>query len=449
MGLGLHGGGLATVQWLLKKKALVTVTDLKTAKQLRDTLRKLSRRNITYVLGRHRDKDFSEVDMIVKNPGVPDTSPYLALARKNKIPIETDISIFLSLLRKKDNVIGITGTKGKSTTTSLITHILRTAGKKPVMAGNIRISPLSILRSITAKTPVVLELSSWQLDDIQHMRWSPHVAVLTNVMPDHLNRYGSLTAYARSKAAIFNHQTKRDVLITNADDPIISKMTRSVKSQKVLFSIHDKTTSFVHVKNHFVYSRTSRHPLIKLDDIRFPGSHNVSNILSSVAVTLNLGIARKDIVKAILTFPGVPGRMEVVRKLGITTFYNDTTATTPDASMSAIRSLPKGIVLIAGGSDKNLPYDVFAEAVGRSADLTILLPGTATDKIVRLLRKKKSQRYRIVHDMKQAVESAWDYAKRNKTGSIVLSPGAASFGLFVHEFDRGDQFIRHVKRIKA
>jgi len=445
MGLGLHGGGVAVTQWLVKQGANVTVTDLRDARTLRQSLDVLKKLPVRFVLGGHRNRDFIQTDCIIKNPGVPTTSPYIHIARQHHIPIETDISIFLKLV--KNQIIAVTGTKGKSTTTALITHILKTAGLSPFMAGNIRISPLTILDRITPHSPIILELSSWQLEDIEHLHWSPHIAVLTNIMPDHLNRYPSYASYAKVKSLICKYQTDKDIFIFSDDFPIIRSLIKNVKSKRVIFTTTAKPGADLFIEKNSIFTKKQKTRIIDCKKITFPGGSNYGNCLAAIAVALTLRISLDSIRKALTTFQGVPGRLEPIRSIHNVSFINDTAATTPDATLSALSALGRAIILIAGGSDKKLSYKELSCQVRKHCDYIILLPGTATQKMIRELEHAGFHDYKMAHSMNRAVREAWKLAGEHSSKYVVLSPGAASFGLFKNEFDRGDQFTAYVKNI--
>src|SRR6476659_7491172 len=220
MGLGIHGGGLGVARFLADHGANVTVTDLRGPELLQSSLDALADLPITYVLGRHRDEDFRAADLVIRNPGVPRESPYLQIARANGAAIEMEMTLFFRLC--PGPILGITGTKGKTTTTLLTAAILREQYHDTVIAGNLRVSALEALPRITAGTPVVLELSSWQLEGLGEAKLSPQYACITNISPDHLDRYGSMEAYAEAKAQIFLHQHEDDILILHLDDPLVA-----------------------------------------------------------------------------------------------------------------------------------------------------------------------------------------------------------------------------------
>ncbi|MDL1898946.1 UDP-N-acetylmuramoyl-L-alanine--D-glutamate ligase, partial [Anaerolineae bacterium CFX7] len=237
MGLGLHGGGLGVTRWLLKQGARVTVTDLKTADDLQPTLEQLREAEVEFVLGEHRARDFENADLIIRNPGVPRETPFLQIARERNIPVRMELGLFTELLpRGMAQVIGITGTKGKTTTTLMTGAILQRANPKTVIAGNLRVSALELLDQIDATVPVVLEMSSFQLEEFEELKRSPHIAALTNVYPDHLNRYRDLDEYTWAKAQIFLHQQPRDFVILNFDNAVCTRLRPKALGQTVWFS---------------------------------------------------------------------------------------------------------------------------------------------------------------------------------------------------------------------
>lgn len=428
MGLGLLGGGVGVAKFFVKQGAKVLVTDLKTKNQLRESIQKLKGLPIKYVLGRHRNKDFIDADLIIKNPAVPKNSPYLKIAEKHNIPVRTDIDIFFDLCPVP--IIGITGTKGKSTVATLIYLFLKKKYPKTILAGNIGLSPLEILPKINKKTKVILELSSFELEDL---RKSPKIAVVTTLFPDHLNRYKNFKDYVNAKKSIFKYQKKDDILILNYDNP----ETRKLASEA-------------------------------LARVRFFRDSNVS---AALAVAKLFKIPKKDIKKILSNFKGIPNRQELIATKNGIKYFNDTTATTPQSVILAIKTFKKRfpkskIILIAGGLDKNLNYKELAKNIRGKINYLVLLPGTASDKL-----KKELKGFSMfpAKSMRGAVKKAANIAKKGDI--VLLSPGAASFtphfqkrkkggtlsiqkesggfNLFKNEFDRGEQFKKYVKEISS
>jgi len=426
MGLGLHGGGVSAAKFFYKQGANVLVTDLKTEVQLKDSLEKLKKLKIEYALGGHKESDFQKADLIIKNPDVPNSSPYLEIARKNNVLIETDVSLFFKLT--KAFVIGVTGTKGKSTTASLVYHILKPKYKRIFLAGNIGVSPLEIISKVKKGDKVVLELSNFELESLNQ---SPNIAVITNILEDHLNRYASMSDYVDSKKPIFKYQNKKDILVLNEDDSIVKNFLGEA-SAKVYF-----------------YSSEKILKAIKIKDFKLIGKHNLSNLSAAITVARLLKVPVVSINKSIKSFKGVPSRQEFIKEVDGVKYFNDTTATMPEAVIAAINAfgdafIDSKLILICGGQNKGLDFLELTKIIKEKVDNLILLPGTASDKIEKDFLGY--DRMYKVSSMQEAVLTAKKIAERGDI--VILSPGAASFNLFKNEFDRGEQFIKAVKNLK-
>lgn len=427
MGLGLHGGGVGAAAFFARLGSWVVVTDLKTRKELAPSLEKLRRfQNITCHLGGHRPMDFKTADYVIKNPGVPQESKYLRIAKKSGIPVLTDVGIFFSVVRRP--IIGVTGTKGKSTTAALIALLLGARYPRVLLAGNIRKSVLEIIGPAKRADYIVLELSSFQLEDLGAMARSPHVAVLTSFSPDHLNRHGTIENYRRIKCLITAFQTRDDVVVIPRGRGLESLLRHS-KAKKIRVSVREASRSRIAALNPYLTA------------------HLADAALLALAVARHLKVPEKGALKKLRRFRALEGRLERVRVFRGLTFINDTTATAPAAAAAglALIARERPVVLIAGGADKRLPFRVFSRAIARHAKFTVFLPGSATEKIIAGLAPAARRRTAVARSMREAVDLACRVAKRGD--AILLSPGAASFGLFTHEFDRGEQFIRAVKRL--
>jgi UDP-N-acetylmuramoylalanine--D-glutamate ligase len=446
MGLGLHGGGLAVTKFLAQKGADLTVTDLKNAKQLKSSIKQLKKYKIKYVLGQHRLEDFIKADMVIKNPGVRRDSRYLFKAQQNKIPIETDLSLFFQLCPSQE-IIGITGTKGKSTTTSLIYKIVKAHKKDAILGGNIRISPLEYLKKLKKKTPVILELSSWQLEGLGARQLGPKYAVVTNVLVDHLNTYKNLADYAQAKSLIFKYQKPADILILNKENSYTRQMAKSARAKVFWYSLgklgNNENGAYLD-KGWIIYKvKKLKLKVINVKDIKLKGEHNLQNILAAVCLAKILSIPTNIIKKEIKNFSGIDYRLQLVGEYRGVKYYNDTTATTPDAVIAALNSFEQKVVLLAGGTDKKLYFKDMAKTIKHKVRALILFKGTATEKLVKELRKVNfNQDIVFVDSMKEAFKQAKYILKEGDV--FILSPGAASFGLFINEFDRGDQFNKEV-----
>jgi len=450
MGLGLHGGGVATTKWLLKHSAKVTVTDLKTRQQLQSSIKQLKNIPIKYILGKHRLQDFTSADLIVQNPDVPSNSKYLKEARSVGVQIENEASLFFFNCRAQ--IIGITGTRGKSTVAALTAKMLKGTKRKVWLAGNIRTIPmLSVLDKIKANDLVVLELSSFQLELLGQRKLSPTVAVVTNIYPDHLNRYPSLPLYRAAKRNIFIYQKVSDKVILNLDNLHTRNYDSKVKSQLFWFSTKNlRHRNGVFIKKNDIYFQQSgrQNKIANVSDIRLRGIHNIANALAAITVASIYKVPAIYIKAVLKKFKGLPDRMELVRTINNVRYINDTTASTPDAAMAALRMfLPqlsgKRVILIAGGSEKKIPqakYRELGELMQKTCKATILLSGAGTQHIV--------PAGQVIRSMKSLSEALAQARKISRPGDVILlSPACASFGMFINEFDRGDQFRRLVKKI--
>lgn len=415
MGLGVHGGGLGVTRFLLEQGAHVIVTDLRSAEILQPSLEALAGLPVEFVLGEHRDQDFERVDMVIRNPGVPRESRYLQLARAAGVAIEMEMTLFFRLCPAP--IIGITGTKGKTTTTTLTGAMLREVYPDTVVAGNLRVSALEQLPRITAKTPVVLELSSWQLEGLGEAGLSPEYACVTNLSPDHLDRYGSMADYGLAKQQIFLYQSPDDVVVLPKHDLIVNTWVNDAPGRVIWFDGNEGW------------------PMGQLQ-----GQHNALNIAAAAALAQAYGVPDAAIRNAIEHFAGVEHRMELVREINGVRLINDTAATTPTAAAAALKSMTSPVILIAGGADKKLAWTPLVEAIQQSIQLKrlIILDGTGSPALSAALGTEQ-ERYQ---SFEQAIRTAFAEAEAGDT--VLLSPGAASFGMFRNEFHRGEEFRRIV-----
>jgi len=446
MGLGLLGRGLGVIKFLAECGADLTVTDLKSKEELESSLKKLSKyKNIKYVLGEHRLEDFRGKDMVVRAPNAPLDSIYLAEARKNKIPVEMDASLFTKLAPQGVLTIGVTGTRGKSTVTHMLYEVLFAGKKKVYLGGNVRgLATLPLLKKVNPPAGggdiVLMELDSWQSQGFGEAQISPNISVFTTFMNDHMNYYkGDMDRYFIDKANLFKYQKAGDVAIVG--EQVWQKFTRLRPPTSPLLR-RGKEGSVVAKK-------AGSKNLPSNWKLKIIGEHNRYNAGLVVVVARELGIADKVIKKAVESFAGVSGRLELVREVGGVKYFNDTTATSPDGLFSALKALEnkKGkIILLAGGTDANLDLSQVGKEVSKYVKALILFKGTATDQILLQLPKKPKFPVEVVESMVDALKLAKGLAKKGDI--VLLSPGAKSFGVFKNEFDRGDQFVKGVKKIK-
>ncbi len=453
MGLGLLGGGLGVVRFLHEAGAKLVVTDIKSKEELAPSIGKLSDlKGIEYVLGQHRVEDFAKVDMVVKNPAARWDHKYIKLALEKNIPVEIDSSLFFKLC--KNMIIGVTGTKGKTTTSTLIYEILKTDGRHVVKVGIDKISVLDKLKELKKDSLVVFELSSWRLSALGRYKISPHVAVFTNIYPDHLNYYKTLAGYIGDKKFIFSNQKGSDFCVINYDDKALQEMLSEIKSQLIGFSrqkVERGRAVYIIEDKIYLNNGIDEKRVLDISEIKLKGQHNLGNIMAGIGAAYALDVKTENIRKAILNFEKAPSqRLEFIRELEGVQYYNDTAATTPESAILGINSFEEPIILICGGADKNLDMTELAKTIYERVKGVIFLKGEASDKIIsemnKLLSEDERKRFQIVESMGKAVEVARSVAEPGDV--ILLSPGAASFGIFVNEFDRGEKFVKEVESLK-
>ena len=442
MGLGLQGSGMAAARYVAQQGAIVRVTDMKSPEVLAPSVQALAGLPIEFVLGRHREEDFLWAEIVIRNPGVARNSPYLRLAQEHGAQIEMEIALFF--LACPGRIIGITGTRGKTTTTTLLHEILRKSGIPTVLGGNVAgVETLSLLPHIDSKTHVVLELSSWQLEGLAPHRISPSVSVMTNVYPDHLNTYNGMEDYAEAKANIFRHQASTDLAVFNYDNTWTRRFGEESPSTTWFTSI-ERGGSFARGSDRvepFVFTET---PLV--------GKHNLENILLATTTARLLGVSDDVIHETVRAFKSVSHRLDEVRVLHGVRYINDSTSTTPVAGRVGLEAFDAPIVLVAGGNTKHLPLEQWPATIVQRCRDVVLLPGTGTDELLPAIsdeahKQGKATPVRGIFDtFKVAMDAA---IALTRTGDVLLfSPGFTSFGMFLNEFDRGDQFVSYVRALK-
>jgi UDP-N-acetylmuramoylalanine--D-glutamate ligase len=372
------------------------------------------------VLGRHRIDDFAGADFVLKNPAVPDSSPFLAAARRRGVPVLTDIGLFFLGLPAGVRVVGVTGTKGKTTTSRMIYEILRTKFPAAIV-GVPGTSFLGLLDSLKPGTIVVAEISSFDLEGLRMVGRSPDIAVLTNIAPDHLDRYRTMAAYRDAKSLIFRFQGRRGTLVANRDDAVVRTIAAAAPGRTVWFS-----------------------------GARY---HTEANANAARAVARLFGIPRSTTERALASFGQLPGHLEHVAERGNAAMVNDTCATNPFATKMALRAIraqypDRDIVVILGGADKRLRFNALLPEI-RSVRGAIVLHGSASPKIIAVLARAGVAPVMKARTLHEALRQGLRCVRRTgRKGVILFSPAAASFNMFKNEFDRGEKFTRAVMRLR-
>lgn len=422
-GLGVNQGGVGATKFFVGQGANIRVTDLKTKKELKKSIDELKGLKIKYTLGKHINKDVDWADLIIKNPAIKPGNKYLYYAQKKKKQIETDMGIFFRLVNR-NQIIGITGTKGKSTTASLIYEALKTKYKNTVLAGNIGKSVLDTIKLVDPETLIVLEVSSFQMEGLIKHQSSPKYALITNIYPDHLNYHPTMNSYIEAKRMIAFYQKSGDFLFLNRDDPTLNKLEfiENLKAKIILYSKTDLPETFK--------------PTL-------PGEHNRQNYAAALTVAKGFGIEENKALKSMNKFKGVEFRLQTIKIWNKVKIINDTTATSPNASIHALKTYPNSI-LIAGGMNKGMPYQEFAETIDKCAKKVYFLIGDSTDEIKRLMKNKEL----IMGTYNNLNKLLIDVKSKAQKGDVILfSPGATSFNLFQNEFDRGREFNKAIDKI--
>jgi UDP-N-acetylmuramoylalanine--D-glutamate ligase len=462
MGLGRHkkGSGLGAAKWLLRHGAQLLVTDLQSEEELAGSKVELLHwveqyradgrevHDPQFVFGKHREEDFVGVDMIVKNPGVPFSSSFIKIAEEKNILIESDVSLFLRFCPFP--VIGITGTRGKSTSTAWMGEMLRSMHPKSVIAGNILHSPLEDLDWLLEseeQVPIVLELSSWLLESMQYLTTPLHIAVLTNLYTDHLDRHKTFEAYQEAKEIIFAHQNKDHFVIINHDQEICREVAERVGGRVLWFSTGALELEGAFVREGVLMLKLDGKEveLCKTDELGLKGEHNSANALVAALGAYLAGVEVQDIITSLKSFTGLDGRQQQIREVDGVRYINDTTATSPEGVIAALKrfSSEGDIVLIAGGNAKGFTFEEMGEWIQKKCKHVVLFEGTGTA----LMEASMGSELTIEHadSMQKAVKLA--QSASSKGDIILMAPGGSSFAMFKNEFDRGDQFNEVVKSL--
>lgn len=443
-GFGSNGGGLGTVQFLLTTKAKrIIIADKKGKEELQATSSLVpSDERVEWRLGEERERDFLEADIVIKNPSIKWDHPLLQRAKENGATVLMDSTIFMALC--KAPILGVTGSKGKTTTATLLAHILETAGYQVVTAGVSQTGVLSQLSLIQEDSVVVFELSSWRLSGLSSIQKSPVISVITNLYPDHLNYYGTMENYAEDKRLITKFQTAKDTLVVPHSNHWTKYFTEGTEAQIQKFGSTEAQDAWQDERALYLRTEEGAVEIFQKEKSTWQGEYIFANFLAASLAAKSFGVSIQNIIEALKTFSGVPHRFQVVGIKNGIRYINDTTATIPAAALSSLASIPGPVVLLAGGSDKGLPLEDLVTAIIKSK-FTVLFSGSGTDLLLPILQEQHLDHYQVVASMKEAITVA--RAKAEAGESILLAPGAASFGMFQNEFDRGKQFIKEVESL--
>ncbi|ADL12284.1 UDP-N-acetylmuramoyl-L-alanine--D-glutamate ligase [Acetohalobium arabaticum] len=442
IGLGKRTG-VAAAEFLVKQKAEVVVSDIKSADELQNELGELADYEIDFDLGGHSSKVTDNTDLIVVSPGVPSDIPILEKAQSLGIPVISEIELAYHFCSAP--IMAITGTNGKTTTTTLTGEIFTVAQEEVKIRGNIGYPLIEDITSLTDKGVVVAEISSFQLENIRDFR--PKISLILNLTPDHLNRHGTFEDYIAAKKKIFINQTESDYTVLNYDDELTRGLADETGGEVIYFSQQSRL-------NHGIYAAEGKiinnltadnEPLIQIDETGIKGPHNLENALGAVVIALLRGIDVKIIRKVLQEFSGIEHRIEEVATIEGIKYINDSKATNPAAAIKALETFSAPITLIAGGMDKKAELTDFAFKIEENVQNLILLGETA-EKIEESVTEFRFSNIKQVDSISEAVKEAEEVSVK---GSIVLlAPGCASWDMFGSYKERGNRFKKEVMELR-
>lgn len=448
--IGAARQGTALARFLTSRSAKVTLNDRQSPEKLKSVEEDLRDLPIKCVFGGHPLELLDKTDLVCISGGIPLNNPIVEAAVKRSIPLSNDSQIFMEEVRAP--VIAITGSAGKTTTTALVGKISEAANSAPRktwVGGNIGLPLIEFIDEIGTNDIVILEISSFQLDQ---MTISPHIGAVLNITPNHLDRHGTMKAYTASKARLLQYQTRNDIAILNREDPGSWGLHEMVQGNLVSFGIKIPSSelmgSWLDHDRLMLKTATTSVEVLKTEDIKLKGQHNVMNVLAACAIAHAAGFTQESIRLAVRQFTGVAHRLEFVRVWNGSKWYNDSIATAPERTMAAIRSFSDPIVLLLGGRDKDLPWDELAILIHQTVDHVIVF-GESAEKILAALGpvNAKQKPFSLTHvpTLQEAVNEASVIAEPGDV--VLLSPGGTSFDEFKDFEERGDKFRKWVTQL--
>jgi UDP-N-acetylmuramoylalanine--D-glutamate ligase len=430
--VGLARTGVATALFCAARGAHVTATDARTENEIGEAVLLLRAAGVKLEFGGHQEKAFLTQDLVVPSPGVPADAPLLQAARAKGVTIWSEVE--LADRFREGRLIGITGSNGKTTTTSLIEHILRNANFSTILAGNIGTPLIARVEQTSNDTITVVELSSFQLELIETFR--PTISVFLNLTADHLDRHHTLEEYSRAKARIFENQTEADSAVLNADDPATTALAPA-KPQVYWFSRKQRVAQGAFLRENEIVFRHQgeEEAVLNLQDIPLEGAHNVENVLAAAVATRLAGVEPAAIARGVHSFAGVEHRLEFVAEISGVRYYNDSKATNVDATLKALDAFPGRILIVLGGKDKGSDYTLLQKPLREKAILALLI-GAAAEKIEKQIAGS------VAIERAGTIERAVEIASHaSRSGDVVLlAPACASFDQFQNYEHRGRVF---------
>lgn len=436
--LGLAKSGLAAAQLLHKVGADVIVNDMKPYEE-NEAAKQLEAIGINVICGHHPEDllEQEKIEWVVKNPGIPYSNIIVKQAQAKKIPVITEVE--LAYYVSEAEIIGITGSNGKTTTTTLIYEMLKEDGQNPLIAGNIGNVACEVVQQATKDNVVVMELSSFQLLGTIHFR--PHIALLLNIFDAHLDYHGTKKEYMLAKQRIYLNQTAEEYSVFNANDKNVKELVQDSKGKPIAFSTNQKVNgAYIHEGQIYFGNEV----IMEASEIVLPGEHNLENILAAISVVKLRGVKNESIKAVLTSFQGVKHRLQYVATVKGRRFYNDSKATNILATSKALSAFSSPTILLAGGLDRGNEFDELKDAMGHVK--AVITFGQTAPKIERIASELGIEKIKRVDNVEQAVYAAYDLS--NEQDVILLSPACASWDQYKTFEERGDIFINAVHKLK-
>lgn len=436
--------GVPVVKQLSHMGADIVLNDFKKVEELKEVISEIEELPIRLVAGGHPSMLSEDCDFVVVSPGIPPDIPLIQNAKALGKEVISEIELAFRLT--KTPIAAITGTNGKTTTTSLLGEILRASGRKTFVAGNIGNTMILDVDKAKPSDIFALEVSSFQLESTVHFK--PSISAILNITPDHLNRHKTIENYIDAKCKVFINQNDKDFTILNLDDPETSKLISRPKSKVLLFSRKQEVPRGAFLENDYIVIRVgnNKETIIHKDEIYIPGNHNLENALAAVLMAYCAGVSASVIADTLKSFKGVEHRIEYVEEIEGVIYYNDSKGTNTDASIKAVEAMKRPTLIIAGGYDKGSEYDDFIEAFGNVVKHLVLIGSTA-DKLEETAHKHGFMNTHRAKDLKEAVMKC--HSLSNPGDCVLLSPACASWGMFSNYEERGRLFKEYVREIQS
>ncbi|MBT9129879.1 MAG: UDP-N-acetylmuramoylalanine--D-glutamate ligase [candidate division WS2 bacterium] len=439
--VGLADSGIGSAKLLLNKGALVTGTDLNFS--VKERFKEPPLDQVQLVLGKHPSNLLEDTELIIISPGVSPGIPLVEEAKRKGIPVWGELE--LAYRNTKTPIIAISETHGKSTTTSLIYKILKDSGVPAGLGGNIRPALTEVVKKVSADGWLVVEASSFQLESID--TFCPRIALILNIFPDHLDRHSTLEEFESTISRLFKNMVPSDLLIGNLDDIRVQILMEKAPTRKAYFSLKEHKMEGAFLKNSHIYYRYENEEILVIStkDISLPGIHNLQNVLAAVSATSFVGVRPQQIAKSIKDFSGLPHRLQKVKEIRGVVYINDSKATTPQATITALKAVPGPKHLILGGSEKNMDFSDMGKEIYKNKVVLAYLIGSTKHKIAEALYLAGFNKFFILENLQEAVQLA--YEKSINGDTVLLSPACASFDQFSNFEERGEIFQELVNKL--